>query len=110
MTNVFKISIDKDAHETYGALYPMTYSFKIPSNWTRAYVYYNSMENRHWKLMVNEHAGKFFDGTEAARFDFSKHEAYISIAFRSHVDNLYLQILASPMWATHSLSVRRTPS
>lgn len=110
MTSVFKISIDKDAHETYGASYPVTYSFKIPSNWTRAYIYCKSVDNSHWKLMANENAGKFFDGTEAVRFDFSTHTAYVSIAFRSQVDNLYLQILSSPMWALHSSSVGRTPS
>lgn len=91
----FKIRIDHEIHEQYGASYPMTYVFRIPANWTSGHVYYSHTEQGSWKPMMSQKSGNSFNGIEAARFDFTKHEAYVSVAFRPISDSVYVRICPS---------------
>ncbi|MEM3627584.1 MAG: hypothetical protein QXZ25_06110, partial [Candidatus Bathyarchaeia archaeon] len=94
---VFKLSIGAVDHLNYGASYPITYIFSIPSNWTCGYVYYRYRETDPWTLMETKTSEDFFNGVVASRFDFIDNRAYVSVAF-SHVSHtIYLQLRSTPM-------------
>ena len=93
----FRISINQTDHEIYGVSYPITYIFNIPQNWTSSYVYSRYRDEDPWTLMANKSSEDYFNGINTSRFDFSKHEAYVSVAFTYLSDNIYLQIRPSPL-------------
>ena len=63
---IFKISINRTDHETYGVSYPVTYVLGIPSNWTSGYVYYPYRYEEPWILMTNKSSEDFFNGINAS--------------------------------------------
>jgi len=89
---IFKISISSMDRQNYGARYPVTYVFDIPSSWTSGYVHYRYQESDPWVLMKNKSPTDFFNGIDASRFDFANHKAYVSVAFGDVSNDIYLQI------------------
>ncbi len=89
---VFDISVDDAAHKAYGVAYPITYVFNIPPNWTDGYIYYRYNESQPWRRMLKTSSNVLFNGITASRFDFSDHKAYVSVAFASGNDHVYVQI------------------
>ena len=86
----FKISIDFIAHTEYGLSYPITYEFNIPSGVTTLSVYQKKILEGKWTKMAEKTDSDFFNGIEAVRFDDVSNQAYVSIAFGSSSDNIYL--------------------
>lgn len=86
----FSISIDPTAHTDYGLSYPITYEFNISSGAASVSVYQKKTLKGKWTKMTEKTASDFFNGVEAARFDYVNNKGYISIAFGSASDNIYL--------------------
>ncbi|PDM26963.1 hypothetical protein CP083_01260 [Candidatus Bathyarchaeota archaeon B24-2] len=97
---VFRISIDETDHENYGVSYPITYVFKIPSDWTTVYVYYRYRKTDPWILMENKSSEDFFNGVNASRFDLNDHKAYVSVGFSDISHEVYLQLRYTPLEST----------
>ena len=94
---IFKISMSPTDHEDYGARYPLTYVFDIPSDWTSGYAYYRYRETESWILMANKSSEDFFNGINSSRFDFTDHKAYVSVGFGDISHEIYLQLRSSLM-------------
>jgi len=90
--NVFQISIDSTDRENYGAKYPVTYVFDIPSSWTNPHVNYRFQIGDPWTEMETKTSSDFFNGINAVRFDLENHKAYVSIGFDDISNDIYLQI------------------
>jgi hypothetical protein len=73
--------------------YPITYVFNIPQNWTNGYVYYRHNESQPWRRVLKTSSDVLFNGITASRFNFSDHKAYVSVAFASGNDHVYVKIL-----------------
>jgi PKD repeat protein len=100
---VFKMSISSMDRQNYGARYPVTYVFNIPSDWTSGYVYYRYQESDPWVLMENKSSTDFFNGIDASRFDFASHKAYVSVGFGDVSNDIYLQIRSTPI--VHDIAI-----
>ena len=87
----FNISVDPTAHNTYGLSYPVTYVFELPNTTQSAKVFYRFSENETWTQLPEKTSSDFFNGINAVRFNYSAHRAYVSIAFASYSDNIYLK-------------------
>jgi len=92
LNKIFKISISSIDCQKYGARYPITYVFDIPSGWTSGHVYYRYQESDPWVLMESKSSTDFFNGINASRFDFSSHKAYVSVGFGDVSNDIYLQM------------------
>jgi len=100
---IFKISISSAKRQNYGARYPVTYVFDIPSNWTSGYVYYRYRESDPWVLIENKSSTDFFNGIDASRFDFASHKTYVSVGFGDVSNDIYLQIRSTPI--VHDIAI-----
>jgi len=87
----FVASVDPKTHEDYGLTYPATYVFSIPSKTgLAAYKKYAGAED--WVRVPERFEGELFNGVEAARFSYGDGKAYISVAFSSYSDQIYIRI------------------
>ena len=93
----FVISINDTDHANYGASYPLTYVFDIPSDWATTNAYYRFSQSDPWLPIANENSTDFFNGVTASRFDLTLHKDYVSIPFGNSSDNIFLKILHWPM-------------
>jgi hypothetical protein len=93
----FAISINSTNHLTYGAAYPLTYVFNIPSDWTGVYAYCCNKQSGPWVPVESMNSSDFFNGVSAVRFDANDHKAYVSVPFGNSSDDIFLKILRSPM-------------
>jgi hypothetical protein len=88
----YVVSIDSKTHEDYGLTYPATYMFNISNTMNlTAYKRYGTAEA--WVKVPERFSGEFFNGVEAARFNYTEGKAYISIAFASYSDYIYIKIM-----------------
>jgi len=86
------LAVNAQIHRDYGLAYPMTYEFAIPSGSgaLAAHLRYSSSET--WSLLTEKTSEDFFNGVEAARFDYANAVAYLSVAFGSTTDSIQLKI------------------
>lgn len=89
----FKVNMSSTDRQFYGAKYPVTYVFDIPSGWTDAYVNYRFRTADSWTTLETKTSSDFFNGINAVRFDYSSHRAYVSIGFSDVSNEIFLQIL-----------------
>ena len=92
----FQVVIDHDAHQRFGLYYPVTYMFTIPngsSNLTAQYRFSQSGGGSSWINLDVKTSTDFFNGVNAARFDYANNLAYLSVAFSPTSDVIYLRIL-----------------
>ncbi|MEM3697185.1 MAG: hypothetical protein QXQ94_06770 [Candidatus Bathyarchaeia archaeon] len=89
---VYKISINSTLHENYGLGYPVTYSFIIPrgSSNLKAYKRCSLIDN--WVELIEKTPNDFFNGIECVRFDYTNNKAYVSVAFSSISDEIYIKV------------------
>lgn len=87
---LFRISVEKNAHDTYGLSYPLTYKFKLPENVSNVCVYRKWREEDPWVQMDEKRGADFYNGITAARFNYISGIAYISIPFNTVSDVIYL--------------------
>ena len=86
------ITIDAQTHIDYGLAYPVTYEFIIPSGSDNLQVYRRFQATQDWSQMVEKTAEDFFNGIEAARFDYDDNMAYISIGFSEFSDSILIKL------------------
>jgi len=92
----FKFSVDSDKHNDYGFTYPVTYQFSIPSGSSNLKAYKKYTESENWTKIPQKTGSDFFNGIEAARFDYDNNKAYISVAFSNKSDDIFLKIASPP--------------
>ena len=79
--NEITITVESQIHLDFGLSYPITYELNLPYNSQNinAYRKYNSSQS--WNLIDKKTSDDFFNGIEAARFDYDENKAYISVRF-----------------------------
>jgi hypothetical protein len=83
-------SVDPTSHDEYGLTYPVTYEFSIPNGASNLKAYKRFTLEENWVQIVTKTSNDFFNGIEAARFDYDENKVYVSIAFTSYSDFIYL--------------------
>jgi hypothetical protein len=89
----YHVVIDSAAHQRFGLYYPVTYMFEIPSGSSSLSAQYRYDPNDPWIDLDIKTSTDFFNGVNAVRFDYSNDVAYLSIAFSTDSDVIYLRIL-----------------
>jgi hypothetical protein len=99
----YLIRIDHTAHQRYGLYYPVTYRFQIPTGSSNLTAQYRYNRTDSWVTLTERTSLDFFNGINAVRFDYPNNRAYISVAFSSTVDDIYVHILngGSPISFTY---------
>lgn len=91
----FQLSAGSLDHTDYGLSYPLTYIFDIPAALASGKVYYRYSEDEEWVQLTVKTPDDFFNGIDAVRFDYANDKAYVSIAFSSGSDEIYLKFTDS---------------
>jgi hypothetical protein len=89
------VVIPSNIHSDYGCSYPLTYQFDIPQSPGGLKAERRSLSAETWKEIPEKTANDFFNGIEAVRFDYLNGRAYVSVAFSSDSDSLFLRISES---------------
>jgi hypothetical protein len=84
----FKVSVDPNKHDTYGLAYPITYKFRLPGSLSVAKAYKST--GGVWTELPTRTPDDYFNGIEAARFDFAHDYAYISACFDGEEDYFHI--------------------
>jgi hypothetical protein len=90
--NEIVIVIDSLLHLKYGFAYPMTYSISIPSGSSQLKTYKKYNQDQEWSFVQEKTSADFFNGIEAVRYDYANNLAYVSLAFNSSSDSIYIKI------------------
>ena len=91
--DIISISVDHQLHYEYGLAYPVTYKFSLPSASKELKAYKKYSLNQDWVEITEKTSNDFFNGIEAARFDYINNNAFLSISFGSLTDTIYLKII-----------------
>ena len=89
----FQVLIDPVLHQRYGLYYPVTYMFQIPGGSSNLSAQYRYSQADNWSSLPVRTSTEFFNGVNAARFDYANNVAYLSVAFSSTSDAIYLRVL-----------------
>jgi|GEM_PF-4261434 len=90
--NEIAIVVDSLLHVNYGFAYPMTYSIIIPENSSQLITYTKHSKNGEWLQVQEKTSDDFFNGIEAVRYDYLNSIAYISLAFSSSTDSIFIRM------------------
>jgi len=88
----YKLTIDSATHTDYGAAYPMTYEFSIPSGSSSLKAYRKYTKAQDWTQITEKTSDDLFNGVEAVRFDYANNKAYVSTAYSNDSDNIFLEV------------------
>ncbi len=86
----FKISVDPTAHEDYGLAYPATYKFNIPRGSSNLTAWQKKTIGASWEQLTEKTTNDFFSGIDAVRFDYTNNFSYVSVAFGSTSDDIFI--------------------
>jgi hypothetical protein len=89
---IYRITVNSTQHQKYRLTYPVTYEFAIPSNSSGLSAYKRNGSNREWTKLTEKTSNEVFNGIECVRFDYTEDIAYISVAFPSESDDIYIKI------------------
>ena len=89
--DVHKFSINHTSHTDYGLAYPVTYIFTIPTGVSNLKGYTLSSGGS-WLQIPEKAKTDIFSGVEAVRFNYTEHKAYVSVAFSSDSDDVYIKV------------------
>ena len=89
----YQITIDPASHQKYGLYYPVTYSFQIPSGSSNLTAQYRYSSAGSWVNLTQKTSSDFFNGVNAARFDYANNTGYLSIAFSPNSDTIFLRTI-----------------
>lgn len=88
----FYFSVPEEEHDNYGLAYPITYEFDIPAGSSNLKAYRKYSSGASWSQITEKTSADFFNGIEAARFDYTSNKAYVSVAFSADTEDLYIKI------------------
>jgi hypothetical protein len=91
----YQLTINAAAHSKYGLYYPVTYQFAMQSGLSGLTAQYRTNPTGIWQSLDTKTSADFFNGVNAARFDYAAGMAYLSVAFAANSDNLYLRVINS---------------
>jgi hypothetical protein len=86
------ISADPALHQDFGLAYPVTYKIAIPAGSSALAVYSKHLDGAPWVQLPEKTANDYFNGIEAVRFDYAANAAYVSAAFDSTSDDIFLKV------------------
>ena len=84
---IYKITIDSQAHNDYGLVYPITYVFEVEAGATKAQ---KSKDGSTWED-ISRPTSDWYNFEEVVRFEGNR--AYLSVKFYDDVDELYLRFV-----------------
>ena len=87
-----RLVLDNEMHDNYGFAYPVTYKIDIPANSSDLITYIRYSTSESWQQVEEKQSSDFFNGLEAVRFDYSAGLAFVSAAFSSASDSLFIKI------------------
>ncbi len=90
--STLEIAVDPQTHLDYGFAYPLTYEVSLPAGTTDLLAHYRHSSDESWTELEEKTADEFFNGLEVVRFDAAENKGYISVAFRSSSDSLFLKV------------------
>jgi len=90
--NEYLIQVDPAAHRKFGLYYPVTYKFRIPTGLSGLSAQYRYIA-ADWNTLPVRTSTEIFNGIDAARFDYDRGFAYISIRLSRASDNIYLRVI-----------------
>ncbi len=67
--------------------------FVLPANAANLAVYRRYTPHQPWTRLIELASGRFFNGVEAARFDYAAGVAWVSVAFGGESDDIYLAVV-----------------
>lgn len=88
----YKISVNSQQHKDYGLSYPVTYVFQIPEGSSNLKAYYRYSLSEDWSQLTEKTPNDFFNGIQCVRFNYTGNIAYVSVAFSSTSDDIYVKI------------------
>ena len=88
----FSVAADPPIHHDYGLAYPLTYEFALPAGASDLQALRRYTASAEWSPVAEKTSDDFFNGIEAIRFDYANLRAYLSVAFSSLTDSIYLRI------------------
>jgi len=88
----FQLTVDSTIHNDYGLTYPATYEFSIPAGSAGLKAFKRSPADLGWTQLTEKTTTDFFNGIEAVRFDYAASRVYVSVAFGSASDIVYLRL------------------
>ena len=91
----FDLAINSAAHATYSLWYPGTYVFELPVGASNLHAQFRTALTQTWQTLPAYASGDFFNGINAARFDYDTRRAYLSVGFEFTSDHIYLRVLDS---------------
>lgn len=89
--NTLQATVPTAIHNDYGASYPLTYEFSIPTGSSGLTGQWRASTSDAWTDLT-EPVGRF-DGVAAARFDYANDRAYLSVPFTDASDDLYVRVV-----------------
>jgi hypothetical protein len=86
------IIVNATIHLHYGLSYPLTYETTIPSSSSELVAFRKYSAADAWSPLTEKTKEDFFNAEEVVRFDYPASLAYLSVAFGSATDSMYLKI------------------
>ena len=90
--NEITITVESQTHFDFGLSYPITYELNLPHNSQNINAYRKYTSSQSWNLIDKKTTDDFFNGIQAARFDYDENKAYISAKFSSLSDTIYIKL------------------
>jgi len=86
------ITIDPEKHMDYGFAYPLTYECSVPIQ-DSAQVMVRFSAGSAWEQLIENDSSNFVNGQEMVRFDYANQKAFISVAFSSESDSIFIKVV-----------------
>ena len=83
----YQVIVDSAAHTAFGLYYPATYMFHVPTGPSSLVAQYRYNAGDRWNTLTAKASTDFFNGVNAARFDYTASTAYLSVAFAQNSDS-----------------------
>ena len=90
--NQIVITVDSTIHENYGLKFPYTYKISISQGSSGLKAFRKFFNSMNWSQLPDKTVNDFFNGIDAVRFDYTSNIAYVSAAFHSVTDSLFIKI------------------
>ncbi|HMA62983.1 MAG TPA: T9SS type A sorting domain-containing protein [bacterium] len=87
----YQIILDSEIHENYGCLYPLTYNFQYSDDVAAINAYKKYEIDGNWDIISEKESGEYFNGIEAVRVDSVNKKIFVSVAFATYSDTLFLK-------------------
>jgi len=92
VTDELLITLDPQKHIDYGFAYPLTFECSVSiENSAQAWARFS--KSSEWEQVMEKDTSEFFNAQEMVRFDHEAQKAFVSVAFSSESDSIFLKIV-----------------